>query len=50
MQSAVVNNEYDGAMEFVNGYGQMWEFHNHEQYGGLMDVREFNARLWRHWG
>ena len=44
-KTPVVNNEYDGAMEFVNGYGQMWEFHNHEQYGGLMDVRGIQRTL-----
>ncbi len=46
----VVNNEADGGRNFSNGYGQMWQFHNHEQYGGLMDIRSIQATLMETFG
>ena len=44
-KTSVVNNEADGGNNFVNGYGQMWEFHNQEQYGGLMDIRSIQRTI-----
>ena len=41
----VVNLEYDGGHDFINGYGQMYSFHNKKQYGGLQDIRSIETAI-----
>ncbi|QCH14971.1 hypothetical protein CB0101_08550 [Synechococcus sp. CB0101] len=41
----VVNTESYGGSSYINGYGQIYSFHNQAQYGALSDIRGIQTTL-----
>lgn len=41
----VTNTEFDGGVGYLNGYGQMYSYHNQAQYGAIQDIRTIQKTI-----
>ena len=41
----VVNTEFYGGVGYLNGYGQMYSYHNQKQYGAIQDIRSIQKTI-----